>query len=452
MTTINKNKLNEDYKKSNDIIRLAEEILFKVAQDNVNMVYNFYKNPFQEIGKVKIIFTNYLDELIHDFIRTADNYPNIKDFIKYNNPLITIFFDNIGKDKIYFRSPNYINLIYTYTTYQYIHAMIFDWFSKNHEFLDVIDKKIHMSDDIAANILYNIFINSEFSIYKDLIHELKHATDYYYYGGKEGLHKRAIDFKNKKKEFYEKTYPFLLKTGMDKDEIISKYSPESQNFTTYSNQYHEIWARALETLPTIKKMVDTQKYKSFNDVLKDLPQLFYAYDELSDDDKKKLKKVIYIFYDNYKNKKMFENARINEIITEEIQNLLEVELKYKIRSDNGNLFDVFKNPPSIRNMSPEIRGISTPTYDFYVVDDTTQYKEILHDDIMEYLIKYEKIPSTTWYDGSVNGYYGWVKMANTNTLHPSITMKLNSAMDKKFFEQYVDELNEKHPYLKFLKV
>ena len=145
-----------------------------------------------------------------------------------------------------------------------------------------------------------------------------------------------------------------------------------------------------------------------------------------------------------------KKSTINEIILEEVQNLFEEELKYKIRSDNGNFFDVYKNPPSIKNMSAEIRGITTPNYDLYIVDDTTQYKEILHDDLMEYLIRYEGIPSTAWYDGSVNGYYGWIKMANTNTLHPSMTLRLNSDMDKKFLEQYVKQLNEKHHYLNFL--
>ncbi|MFW6246718.1 MAG: hypothetical protein ACOC22_00885 [bacterium] len=146
---------------------------------------------------------------------------------------------------------------------------------------------------------------------------------------------------------------------------------------------------------------------------------------------------------------------LNKLILEEYINIIneqqalnEAELPYKISSDLDNRFTVYKNPNSIRAMGDRIRGISTPNYDIYVVNDTTQFKEILHDDIMEYLIRYEGMPSYVMPDGSTNGYYGWVKLEG-NKLGLSTTVMYNKNLDEEFFNEYLAQINAEHPYLRF---
>jgi hypothetical protein len=147
-----------------------------------------------------------------------------------------------------------------------------------------------------------------------------------------------------------------------------------------------------------------------------------------------------------------KKSTINEIILEEVQNLFEEVLKYKIRSDNGNFFDVYKNPPHIKKMSNNIRGITTPNYDLYVVDDTTPHKEILHTDIRRYLSTHEGLPSNFDYNGGTQGYYAWIKVPNSDGMtltFDTINNKINNKIDDEFLKEYIENLNEEHPYIKF---
>ena len=147
-----------------------------------------------------------------------------------------------------------------------------------------------------------------------------------------------------------------------------------------------------------------------------------------------------------------KKSTINEIILEEVQNLFEEVLKYKIRSNNGNFFDVYKNPPHIKKMSNNIRGITTPNYDLYVVDDTTPHKEILHTDIRRYLSTHEGLPSNFDYNGGTQGYYAWIKVPNSDGMtltFDTINNKINNKIDDEFLKEYIENLNEEHPYIKF---
>lgn len=136
--------------------------------------------------------------------------------------------------------------------------------------------------------------------------------------------------------------------------------------------------------------------------------------------------------------KLYENQYLNE-----------VELPNKIRSDSGKFFTVYKNPPSIKNMSDRIRAVSTPDYDLFVVDDTTHNKEILHEDIFEYLFRYEGIPSNVNFDGSTDGYYCWIKL-HKNVLHLATSNIYSPNLNDEYLNEYITTMNNEHPNLKFI--
>ena len=116
-------------------------------------------------------------------------------------------------------------------------------------------------------------------------------------------------------------------------------------------------------------------------------------------------------------------------------------------------YEVYKNPKSIKRMSKDLRGISLPNGDLYVVDTYN----IIHVDIHKYLRKKGiKLPSMhTSYDLAQviqKGYINWQrdKLTDTFYLSESSPSRLDSETSK-MFKKYVKKVKQKNLSYKFIE-
>ena len=330
MPELNKNSfLFEDYASSNELINVAEEILYDFARKNVDIVYFRYYNI---LGDAKFEYSKFvpdLDERLSALIKNPDNYPQLMDFILYSKLFITIvFFEGRNSSRVFFRKPNQIILLYGTNDIKLINGYVFKWFNDNYDVSEFYNEKIKipMSDEIATNIIYNILTNPELEFLNDLVHELKHAYDYHMLGNtKFEKDPRAIEYQKKQKEFYENEYLRLKLLGLSDEEINRKHSPSIKYNKLYSNQYLEIWARVAELFTQIKY----KNIKSFNDAVNYFKDNFSGYNYLSEKDKKKIINKLYDFHSNHfklpsiNNNLNEKNINLNSIINEELLNLTE---------------------------------------------------------------------------------------------------------------------------------
>jgi len=141
--------------------------------------------------------------------------------------------------------------------------------------------------------------------------------------------------------------------------------------------------------------------------------------------------------------------------------IIEVLLPQKIsgRYSKGKDYDVYKNPPSIKNMSSSVRGVTTPDGDLYVVDSyglrDGKPLDVIHGDIFDYLkinlgILSQHVGDFGKYD-LFDGFLGWQRYEKTNKMY------LSEGTDEEFIMKYdkniekqIDILNKKHQSITFV--
>jgi len=105
-------------------------------------------------------------------------------------------------------------------------------------------------------------------------------------------------------------------------------------------------------------------------------------------------------------------------------------------------YEVYKNPKSIKRMAKELRAISFPNGDLFVIDDNWN---VIHSAFAEWLNKNGyKVPNmnlkTRIVDGMKNGYINWQRKGSTDEFWLSESTDFSDTM-------YFDE-HELMPYLK----
>ena len=136
-----------------------------------------------------------------------------------------------------------------------------------------------------------------------------------------------------------------------------------------------------------------------------------------------------------------------------LRKLLNEELVGEV---NGN--EVYKNPKSIKRMKPELRGISFPNGDLYVVDDA---RNIIHSEFFEWLGKKgHKVPSNMWSKPGVveaikKGYIPWQRKGSSESFY----LSESTDFDDDFFDEaelmtylkkYSAKVKQKNPKYKYV--
>jgi hypothetical protein len=104
---------------------------------------------------------------------------------------------------------------------------------------------------------------------------------------------------------------------------------------------------------------------------------------------------------------------------------------------------VYRNPKSIKRMSPDLRAISDMKGDLYVMDDSSKFT---HSELVKWLIAYGLAPKYTWYDSlyEFGSLVAWTRVSNTDTfkLGESYRLELFHPLDENNLTESVFELYE----------
>lgn len=141
-----------------------------------------------------------------------------------------------------------------------------------------------------------------------------------------------------------------------------------------------------------------------------------------------------------------------------------IKLRHLIKEDflgtTQKGYEIYKNPKSVKRMDDDIKGVSVPSGDFYVVD----YYNMIHADIEKYLKPFGvKIPSEIFFymdkiaKGMKKGYIGWIRDGSTNKFYLSESVNVvmqDGGYDwneyKKIIKQHITKIKAKNPGLKFI--
>jgi len=145
---------------------------------------------------------------------------------------------------------------------------------------------------------------------------------------------------------------------------------------------------------------------------------------------------------------------------QELRQLIREELfsnqRWIQKWSNGGMlgpFDVYKNPPSIKNFKIGTRALTVPNGDLYLIDSPV----IIHHDIIEYLNQHEGYnldpDSSNYYGSGLNKkFIGWAKEeGNILNLSESTNLKyFNKYYETDLnFRKYIEEIQTKHPKIIF---
>lgn len=118
-----------------------------------------------------------------------------------------------------------------------------------------------------------------------ITHELQHAFDDYKSGGKFSTDKESNKYYNKIK-------------SLKSDE--EEHAFRIENYKTYLNLHHEVWARLSQTLKRIRQFLEINPDVDFKEVFDLFKDTFYEYDSLNPENKKRILKVLFKFYEETK--------------------------------------------------------------------------------------------------------------------------------------------------------
>lgn len=139
-----------------------------------------------------------------------------------------------------------------------------------------------------------------------------------------------------------------------------------------------------------------------------------------------------------------------------------IKLKSLLKEDllgELNGYEVYKNPKSITRMEDDIRGISFPDGDLFVVNDA---RHILHHELSGWLIRNGyRVPVNINFnqgilDGVKTGYVTWQRRSSSNEfwLGESISFKNKKYFNKKelipYLEKWVKKVKSKNSQYKFV--
>jgi len=114
--------------------------------------------------------------------------------------------------------------------------------------------------------------------------------------------------------------------------------------------------------------------------------------------------------------------------------------------------EVYKNPKSIKRMVSELRAISFPSGDLFVIDDS---KNVLHTKFAEWLNKNKYKNVYVWgVDKFKKGYIHWQRKGGSNDFWLSESTALFDEEERKeivpYLEKYVKKVKSKNPQYKFI--
>ncbi len=140
---------------------------------------------------------------------------------------------------------------------------------------------------------------------------------------------------------------------------------------------------------------------------------------------------------------------IIKIIKEE---LLSPQIYKTYGFKTNHRFDIYKNPPSITRMEPDLRAVSTPNNDLYAVDE--RGFRIIHADILEYLRRYEgyKLKEREFTHPILNNIIGWTRRGRTNYFYLAEGYDYDSQIKPhiNYLINHIEKLKNKFPNIKFV--
>lgn len=242
--------LNEGQTEVNEIYLLADQIIEFFAKRNDK----FYKE-IKEDG--------YIEDYLVKMVFNPSKYKTLIPFISQFDLLIQFNKDENRNIKGEFSMNS--------DTYEPSASIIINtnnkWFESN----------IEMGYDKYKDNEYEILKYGLSKTFRSSIaHELQHAYDYFRSEGKFSKSKQSA-------EFYKQ---------VNKDNILDGFSPEAEKM--YNNLPHEQWARFTETMEEL--VFDG----GFKDVLNQFKDKYRNFNALSEKDKNRLIKALYVYYDNKK--------------------------------------------------------------------------------------------------------------------------------------------------------
>jgi len=109
-------------------------------------------------------------------------------------------------------------------------------------------------------------------------------------------------------------------------------------------------------------------------------------------------------------------------------------------------YDVYKNPKTLAKLKSDIRGISTPEGDLYVVDTT----EIIHS-MFSFKMKEKgfNFPEEVYYN---KNYITWVRYDNTNNFYLGESYEINDKKNEieELNKQSIENVKNKNPQFTFI--
>lgn len=114
-------------------------------------------------------------------------------------------------------------------------------------------------------------------------------------------------------------------------------------------------------------------------------------------------------------------------------------------------YEVYKNPKSIKRMAFDLRGISFPNGDLFVIDDG---RNTIHKHLRDWLDKngHKMPPIETTKELMQNvkkGYIPWQRIATSNDFRLSESFKLNDIYPEKeympYVKKYLSKVKSKNP-------
>jgi len=121
-------------------------------------------------------------------------------------------------------------------------------------------------------------------------------------------------------------------------------------------------------------------------------------------------------------------------------------------------YEIFKNPKSIKRMDADLRGISFPNGDLFVIDDG---RNVVHSQLSDWLkrnkysipIDMSLLPELA--KGIKKGYIEWQRKGTSNNFYLSESVVvLYSKFDEKtvvsYIKKYIPKIKAKNPNYKFI--
>lgn len=310
-------KLFETYKSQKELEILSQEIMKRVSK----ALFNRYQEADSEIKAIPPIRIAELPLEFESKItlqKEYDSYQEIEDFIKNSNTWVYFlpkgFKGTRSNGDFYYEKQwksRKIRIFLTKKTFENLNL------TKDQGFDILNDPKISDEDKEREfnNQMYRFYFHEYESV---LLHELQHAYDHYRSEGKAIHH--SDEFATKKQKYVDIINSDRLNfLNIEQINFIEDYQKD------YLNLKHEVDARFAQAIKNTD-MLDTdyeywKKYdelkvviKPFNRVLKDFKYNMHGYDDLSQEEQKRVLRKLGQFYELEKDfiKEMNKRNNIKE--------------------------------------------------------------------------------------------------------------------------------------------